>query len=124
MTSIAASVTNPVTLPAHYPLPAVRTRPQFYLVGEAARSNSAPQKVANRTPIMINGTWHMMRSPTATHAQLLRIAYPERTDFLPQNATIAFRGGAASWPSGQLTPGDVLPLVDGLVVNVDATYAS
>ena len=125
MTSITVPATsNPVASPAHDALPAVRTRPQFYLVGEAERSSRTPQKVSGRTSIMINGKWHMMRWPTATYGQLLRIAYPERTDFQPQNVTIAFRGGAANWPTGQLTPGDVIPLVDGLVVNVDATYAS
>lgn len=124
MTSIAAPTTNPVTRNAHDALPTARTRPQFYLVGEVERSNIAPQKVADRTSIMINGKWHMMRWPTATFAQLMRLAYPEGTDFAQQNVTVAFRGGSASWPSGQLTPGDVIPLVDGLVVNVDATYAS
>lgn len=125
MTLLSTPTTSKsVTGPAHDALPVVRTRPQFYLVGEAERSSGAPQKVADRTSIMINGKWHMMRWPTATYAQLVRIAYPERTDFPQNNVTVTFRGGAASRPSGLLTPGDVVPLVDGLVVNVDATYAS
>lgn len=109
--------------PAHDHVPAVRTRPHLYLVGEAERSNPAPTAPAGRTSIRINGEWHMLRGRTATFEQLLRLAFPVLMRALSA-ATVSFRSGAATRPTGLMTPGDIIEVVDGLIVNADVTYAS
>ncbi len=105
--------------------PLARTRPQLYLVGEAERSTPRPVAAPDgRTTISINGRWHTLRGRTATFEQLLRIAFPTLPLNSPAAATISFRHGASTWPAGLLTPGDVIELADGLLVNANATYAS
>lgn len=111
-------------MPAHDPVPSVRTRPHLYLVGEAERSSTAPTTPAGRTSIRINGQWHSLRGRTATFAQLLRLAFPHQALATPSAATVSFRGGVGLRPSGIMTPGDVIEIADGLIVNADATYAS
>lgn len=119
-----------MTLLAHRP--AARTAPaappaspRFYLVGEAERSVPRPAGVgSDRTTVAINGRWHALRGRTASFEQLLRIAFPDRPLWNPGGATVTFRGGAADWPTGSLTPGDVIPLTDGLTVTATATSAS
>lgn len=110
--------------PAHDPVPALRPRPHLYLVGEAERSNPAPATPAGRTSIRINGEWHALRGRTATFEQLLRLAFPNPTLRNLSAATVSFRGGASTRPTGVMTPGDIIEIVDGLIVNADATYAS
>lgn len=99
-------------------------RPRFYLVGEAERAAPRPAVGAGRTSIAINGRWHALRGRTATFEQLLRIAFPDQPLLNPAAATVTFRHGVATWPAGLLTPGDVIPLTEGLVVNANATNAS
>ncbi len=111
-------------VPAHDPVPVVRTRPHLYLVGEAERSTRAPTAPTGRVSIQINGQWHALRGRTATFAQLLRLAFPQRQLASPQAATVSYRGGVGTRPSGLMTPGDVIEIADGLIVNADATYAS
>lgn len=110
--------------PMHDPLPVLRTRPHLYLVGEAERSTQAPAVPAGRTSIQVNGQWHALRGRTATFEQLLRLAFPTRPLTTPDAATVSFRGGVGLRRSGLMTPGDVIEIADGLVVNADATYAS
>lgn len=110
--------------PAHDPIPPVRTRPHLYLVGEAERSNRAPTAPAGRVSIQINGCWHALRGRTATFTQLLGLAFPDRRRGAVLVSTVSFRGGVATRPCGIMSPGDVIEIADGLVVNVDATYAS
>ena len=110
--------------PSHDPLPPAGARPHLYLVGEAERSNRAPVSPSGRISIKINGRWHAMRGRTATFAQLLRIAFPTQPLATPSAATVSFHGGTALRPSGLLTPGDVIEITEGLVVNANATYAS
>lgn len=121
MTTIASTLNTQNPTPAHDPVPATRSRPHLYLVGEAERSNRAP---TGRTSIQINGQWHAMRGRTVTFAQLLRLAFPQRPLSAPEVATVSFRGGVGTRPSGLMTPGDVIEIADGLIVNADATYAS
>lgn len=111
-------------LPTHDLVPAVRRRTHLYLVGEAERSNRAPAAPAGRISIKVNGQWHALRGRTATFAQLLRLAFPHQALATPSAATVSFRGGIGSRPSGLMTPGDVIEIADGLIVNADATYAS
>lgn len=118
--------TLPIKAPTHdrtgSSVPAARG---FYLVGEAERSSRRPPAITDgRTSISINGRWHAMRGRTATFEQLLRIAFPAQALHNPELATVSYRGGVAGAPEGLLTPGDAIPLADGLRVNANATYAS
>lgn len=110
------------------PAPASMPRPsekRFYLVGEVERSAGRPKTFsAGRTSIAINGRWHEMRVRKATFEQLLRLAFPDRQLTTPGAATITFRQGVAAWSTGSLTPGDVIELTDGLLINANATHAS
>ena len=127
MTTLAnmpATGRHSAATPSHDPLPAAGARQHLYLIGEAERSNRAPVTPSGRVSIKINGRWHAMRGRTATFAQLLRIAFPDRPLLTPAAATVSFHGGPALRPSGLLTPGDVIEITDGLVVNANATYAS
>ena len=74
--------------------------------------------------ISVNGRWHALRGRTATYAQLLRIAYPDREGLNPGSATVSYRQSGIGGITGLLTPGDAIPLIDGLLFNVNATYAS
>ena len=107
------------------PVIPARASKRFYLVGEAERSAPRPLPAATgRTSIAINGRWQALRGRTATFEQLLRIAFPDRQLTNPGAATVTFRNGVSTWPTGSLTPGDVIELADGLLVNANATYAS
>ena len=122
MTALATK-SNP-TVPTHDPVPTVRARPHLYLVGETERSTYAPAASAGRISIQVNGRWHALRGRTATFEQLLRLAFPERQLAAPGAATVTFRAGVSTRPTGLMTPGDVIEIADGLIVNADATYAS
>lgn len=113
-------------LPAHAAPSTDRPRSgRFYLVGEAERSARRPTVVTDgRTSISINGRWHALRGKTATFEQLLRIAFPTQALWNPGAATVSYRHGVSSAPEGLLTPGDAIPLADGLQVNANATSAS
>jgi hypothetical protein len=128
MTSQTATNAGPLTktIPTHDPVPMIQSRPRapLYLVGEADRSHRAPAAPAGRTSIRVNGRWHTLRGRTVTFAQILRIAFPDRPLGAPEAATVSYRGGVATRPSGLMTPGDVIEIADGLIVNADATYAS
>ncbi len=128
MTSLTATNARSLTRtgPAHDPVPSVKSRIRalFYLVGEAERSTPAPATQTGRTTIRINGQWHALRGRTATFEQLLRLAYPQAPLAIPGAATMSFRRGVGVRSTGLLTPGDVIELADGLVINADATSAS
>lgn len=98
---------------------------RFYLVGEAERSSRRPAVVTDgRTSISINGRWHALRGKTATFEQVLRIAFPNQALANPGAATVSYRHGVSSAPEGLLTPGDAIPLAEGLLINANATAAS
>ena len=120
----AAARPASVAMHDHVPAVASRFRQHLYLVGEAERSHRAGPVSPGRTSIQINGRWHALRGRTASFAQLLRIAFPDRPLSAPEVATVSFRGGVGTRPSGLMTPGDVIEIADGLIVNADATYAS
>lgn len=124
MQSSTEPTAAPTTLPSPAPT-AARSAPRFYLVGEAERSTrTRPVAAGGRTVIAVNGRSHELRGRTTSFEQLLRIAFPDRTIGNPGLATVAYRHGPASAPEGLLTPGDAIPLTEGLTVNVNATYAS
>lgn len=114
-----------VITPAIPILPGVAPRrPALYLVGEAERSTPKPVAVEGRTMISINGRWNALRGRVVTYAQLLRIVHPDREGQSPGIATVSYRSPGTDGLTGLLTPGDAIPLADGLLVNVNATYAS
>ena len=116
----AAQIGDPGVLPP----PITARRGPLYLVGEAERSTQAPATTVGRTMISVNGRWTALRGRSATYAQLLRIAFPDREGQDPGVATVSFRHTLDARLSGLLTPGDMVPLTGGLLVNVNATYAS
>lgn len=111
-------------LPSVLPAAVAPRRRALYLVGEAERSAPKPVAEAGRTMISINGRWTALRGSTVSYAQLLRIAYPDREGQSPGSATVSYRHALDSGLTGLLTPGDVVPLTEGLLVNVNATFAS
>lgn len=114
----------PITAPSILPPALAPRRRALYLVGEAERSTPRPAAASGRTMISVNGRWNALRGRTATYAQLLRIAYPDREGQNPGMATVSYRHPIDSGLTGLLTPGDVDPHADGLLINVNATYAS
>lgn len=98
---------------------------RFYIVEETKLASRRPASVtAGRTSISINGRWHALRGRVATFEQLLRIAFPDRQLRTPEAATVSYRQGVAPAPEGLLTPGDTVPLTQGLLVNAVSTFAS
>ena len=124
MSQIVTRVPDPVTPLVTLPPTFSPRRRSFYLVGEAERSTPRPAIEAGRTMISVNGRWSALRGSTATYDQLLRIAYPDREGQVPGSGTVSYRHPVEGGLTGLLTPGDVVPLADGLLVNVNATYAS
>jgi hypothetical protein len=119
-----ANVPATTTLPTVLPPAIAPRRSSLYLVGEAERSAPKPVAVAGRTMISVNGRWTALRGRTVSYAQLLRIAYPNREGQDPGSATVSYRHSLGSALTGLLTPGDVVPLAEGLLFNVNATFAS
>jgi hypothetical protein len=112
--------TAPTLLP-----PAIAPRRRaLYLVGEAERSTPQPVAAEGRTMISVNGRWNALRGSAVTYAQLLRIAFPDREGQAPGSASVSYRSPGSAGLAGLLTPGDAVPLADGLLFNVNATYAS
>jgi len=108
-------------------LPALTATPRrraLYLVGEAERSSPKPAAAEGRTMISVNGRWNALRGRAVSYAQLLRIAFPNREGQDAGAATVSYRRPGLEGLSGLLTPGDAVPLTDGLLFNVNATYAS
>jgi hypothetical protein len=100
-------------------------RTQLYLVGEHERTTAKPAvATAGRTMICINGHWHSMRGNVATFEQILALAYPDRDPNRATSLSVTFRRGAPGAPQGSLTPGDVVPIVEGMLVNANATILS
>lgn len=111
-------------MPAVLPTAAAPRRRALYLVGEAERSAPKPAATAGRTMISINGRWTAMRGDTVSYSQLLKIVYPDREVQSAGLATVSYRHPLDSALTGLLTPGDIIPLADGLLINVNATFAS
>lgn len=124
MLSTVTRAAAPIAAPGILPPPLAPRRRALYLVGEAERSTPRPAPAAGRTMISVNGRWNALRGGTVTYGQLLRIAYPDREGQNPVVATVTYRHPVDTGLTGLLTPGDVVPLADGLLVNVNATYAS
>ncbi|MES1976324.1 MAG: multiubiquitin domain-containing protein [Pseudomonadota bacterium] len=103
--------------------PAARRAP-YYLVGEHERSSARPADVdAGRTLICVNGRWHGLRGDLATFEQILALAYPD-LDRPWSTATVTYRRGATMRPAGSLSPGDVVPVTDGMLINANVTVLS
>ncbi|MFW2850720.1 multiubiquitin domain-containing protein [Sphingomonas sp. TX0543] len=103
--------------------PAARRAP-YYLVGEHERSSARPANVdAGRTLVCVNGRWHGLRGDLATFEQILALAYPD-LERPWSTATVTYRRGVATRPAGSLTPGDVVPVADGMLINANVTVLS
>lgn len=118
--SLPGAVASPTLLPT---ATAPRRR-ALYLVGEAERSTPQPVAAEGRTMISVNGRWQALRGRSVTFWQLLRIAFPDREGQTPGFPSVSYRQPGDNGLSGLLTPGDAIPLADGLLFNVNATYAS
>ena len=122
----ADTAARPSLQPASRPAPT-----SMYLVGERERSHARPRGGADgRTMVCVNGRWHAIRGRTLSHEQVMALVDPDHGRgvgaFAPRYdaATVSYRRGEASRPSGLLTPGDPVTLVEGLLVNVAVTQAS
>ena len=120
MTFQNAEISSAVTIPA------TATPGRFFLVGEQDRSSVRPSSPAtDRTMICVNGRWHAVRGRTISYEQIFAfVSPPPQTNFTTYLGTISYRRGASTKPSGSLTPGDVIPLVDGLLINANVTALS
>ncbi|CAN5598680.1 hypothetical protein BH10PSE14_BH10PSE14_35250 [soil metagenome] len=97
----------------------------LYLVGEQDRSAAKPvTPVASRTLVCINGKWHALRGKLATFEQIIALAFSPDEVWRARGATVAFRRGAPDQAPGSLTPGDVVPIAEGMLINVNATILS
>lgn len=106
------------------PAPAVQRR-ALYLVGEEDRSAGKPAVAPERTMICLNGRWHAMRGDVATFEQIVGLAIPPlRPGQTLAALSVTYRRGTPERPSGSLNPGDVVPIVDGMLVNANATTLS
>ena len=118
--SVGVALAPSALLPAS---PSVRER-GYYLVGEQERGAVRPQpQTVNRTMINVNGRWSALRGTEVTFEQLVKIAFPviKRGNRL---LSVAFRRGAPDRPVGLLTPGDVISLTQGMIVNATMTTLS
>ncbi len=124
MLPTATPISNTTTTPTILPPVSPPRRRALYLVGEAERSTPKPVATEGRTMISINGRWTALRGRIVSYTQLLRIVYPDREGQGPGIATVSYRHPDTDRRAGLLTPGDAIPLTDGLLFNVNATFAS
>ena len=97
----------------------------LYLVGEQDRSVAKPvTNACGRTLVCINGKWHALRGNVATFEQIVALAFSPEEVWSARGATVAFRRGSLDHASGSLTPGDVVPIAEGMLINVNATILS
>lgn len=100
-------------------------RASLYLVGEQDRSAVKPTiSVSGRTLVCINGRWHAMRGKVATFEQIIALAFTPDEVQRATGVSVAFRRGGPQLANGSLTPGDVVPIVEGMLVNANATILS
>jgi hypothetical protein len=124
MLPIVTASSGTSLMPALLPSTVAPRRRALYLVGEAERSAPKPIAEAGRTMISVNGRWTALRGRTVSYSQLLKIVYPNREVQSAGLATVSYRHPLDSALTGLLTPGDIIPLADGLLINVNATFAS
>ena len=107
-----------------FPPHAFARRMPLYLVGERDRSAAKPTRTHERSTLCINGKWHIMRSDVATFEQIVGLAITVNPGQTVTALSVTYRRGPASRPAGSLNPGDVVPIVDGMLFNANATMLS
>ena len=106
------------------PQPFVARRMPLYLVGEQDRSAARPTATPERSTVCINGKWHTMRSDVATFEQIVSLTITVNPGQTVTGLSVTYRRGMPSCPAGSLNPGDVVPIVDGMLFNANATILS
>lgn len=106
------------------PLPTTVQRRALYLVGEEDRSAAKPSAAPERTMICLNGKWHAMRGDVATFEQIVGLAITLNPGQTVTSLSVTYRRGTPDRASGSLNPGDVVPIVDGMLFNANATTLS
>lgn len=106
------------------PQRAVTRRMPLYLVGEQDRSAAKPTGTPERSTVCLNGKWHAMRSDVATFEQIVGVTITVNPGQTVTALSVTYSRGAASRPAGSLNPGDVVPIVDGMLFNANATILS
>lgn len=97
----------------------------LYLVGEQDRSAAKPAtSVGGRTLVCINGHWHALRGKVATFEQIIALAFNPDQLQRGSSVSVSFRRGGPGLANGSLTPGDVVPIAEGMLINVNATILS
>lgn len=97
----------------------------LYLVGEQDRSAAKPAtSVGGRTLVCINGHWHALRGKVATFEQILALAFNLDQLQRGSSVSVSFRRGGPDLANGSLTPGDVVPIAEGMLISVNATILS
>lgn len=104
--------------------PATIRRRALYLVGEEDRSAAKPAVAAERTMICLNGKWHAMRADMATFEQIVGLAITVNPGQTVTSLSVTYRRGAPDRTAGSLNPGDVVPIVEGMLFNANATVLS
>lgn len=102
----------------------ISRRTPLYLVGEQDRSAAKPTGTPQRSTVCINGQWHTMRSDVATFEQIVGLTITVNPGQTVTALSVTYRRGVASRPAGSLNPGDVVPIVDGMLFNANATILS
>lgn len=106
------------------PAPATVQRRALYLVGEEDRSAARPVVAAERTMICLNGKWHAMRGNVATFEQIVGLAITVNPGQTVTALSVTYRRGGPDRSAGSLNPGDVVPIVEGMLFNANATVLS
>lgn len=99
-------------------------RRALYLVGEEDRSAARPAGTAGRTMICLNGKWHAMRGNVATFEQIVGLAITVNPGQTVTSLSVTYRRGVPDRSAGSLNPGDVVPIVEGMLFNANATVLS
>lgn len=104
-------------------------RPKFFLIGENERfqrpmHGTAAAVARSGKFVCINGNWQALRGRTISFKQIINFALPTQDPGSAWNFTVTYRHGPRLRPSGLLQPGDALPLVEGILINVSVAAAS
>lgn len=64
---------------------------------------------------------HTLRSDVPTFEQIVGLTITVNPGQTVTALSVTYRRGAASRPAGSLNPGDVVPIVHGMLFNITAT---
>lgn len=110
--------------------PRVEEKPKLILIGECDRSQPPRRKTESDGRaggpkyVCVNGQWHAVRHQTLSYVQILAFVMPDFRARGLRDATVTFRRGSAERPVGLLQPGDIIPVVEGMLFSASVTVAS